>query len=136
VPIPTTTGSQESPLRFQIAMLVSVDDNEPTPSPETLRRLGHRVAEALELAAELLAALEPRGWRSRLSAEGGYVAAWLEKTARRQTAYADIRALPQALYTRLLEYLPILAKHDSDIEELRPTESGFEPYQPDAPKQS
>jgi hypothetical protein len=27
-----------------------------------------------------------------------------------------------------MEYLPILAKHESDIEELRPTADGFEPY--------
>ena len=129
--MPTTTGVQDSaPMEFQIALLVSINDDQPAVSSEAVHRLAKHVAEALELGAELLSALGPRGWRARLSAEGGYVGAWLEKTALDETIHADLRALPRALYGRLLEYLPILAKHNSEIEELRPTEHGFEPYRP------
>ena len=127
--MPITTGSQDSAsMEFQIALLVSVDDEDHAVSSETLRRLGHGVAEALELGADLLANLEERGWRARLSAEGGYVGAWLEKTSLRDIVHADLQTLPVALYNRLLAHLPILAKHDSEIEELLLTKEGFAPY--------
>ncbi len=122
------SGSTE----FQIVLLVPVDDDERGVSSEDLDQLGHRVAAALELGAELLKVLEPHGWRARLSAEGAAISTWLERTASAEAVHTDLRGLPTAMYARLMEYLPILARHESDLDELRPTEDGFQPYELEA----
>jgi hypothetical protein len=126
------SGSAE----FQVVLLVGVDDDERGVTPEALDQLGHRLAAALELGAELLHVLEPLGWRAHLSAEGGAVSTWLEKTASPEAVHADLRGLPTEMYARLLEYLPMLARRESDLDELRPTENGFEPYKLAAQRRS
>jgi len=127
--MPTRPLSPEADqAEFQIHLLMVVDDDDANLSPDELRRLGRHVGETLEFAAEFVGALAPHGWRAHLNVDAGALAAWLDKIAPANAIHADLRALPERLYAQLLDYLPILARRDGEIDELRPTEHGFEPF--------